>query len=144
MLTGYTINSHYVQAVRPTILADWLLAWRHLPLPQLQAKALQMESGAVTATQCYRTGNTPAHPTTSRPQDPNRIKCPKCNWWHRKDEPCRTQPHGGANHSGQPNLRVQEANVGEREDTREAAIADHVEEMASASTGAQSEEEGHF
>ena len=40
MMTGYTINSHYVSAVRPVVLSDWLQPWRHLPLPQLQAKAL--------------------------------------------------------------------------------------------------------
>ena len=35
ILSSYSINSHYVSAVRPIVLADWLQAWRHLPLPQL-------------------------------------------------------------------------------------------------------------
>ncbi len=88
MLTEYSINQHYVSALRPVILADWLQGWRHLPLPQLQAKALQMESSAVAASSRSRGGQN-ANGGQPRVQDPNRIKCPKCNWWHRKDEPCR-------------------------------------------------------
>ena len=36
-------------------------------------------------------------PATGRPQDPMRIKCVKCGWWHRKDLPCRNTGQPGAN-----------------------------------------------
>ena len=35
VMTEYTVNAQYVQAVRPVVLSDWLQPWRHLPLNQL-------------------------------------------------------------------------------------------------------------
>jgi hypothetical protein len=89
-MTEYSINKCYASAVRPVVLSDWLQPWRHLSLPQLQAKALQLEANAVSAAARSRQGNTAQGGGMPRVQDPNRAKCTMCSAWHCKDAPCTT------------------------------------------------------
>lgn len=54
VLGDYVINKTYASAVKPAVLCEWLAAWLDLPFQQLQAKALQLETAAVSFSQRLR------------------------------------------------------------------------------------------
>ncbi len=106
------VKDLYLDSLGHTKVRDHLLPFLHLPLQQLQAKALDLaHAWKSTGSGQNRANTRPNH------QNPNRVQCPKCNWWYdkTKGETCKC-PTGGR--SGRPlpsKPRIQEAMLGAEE-----------------------------
>lgn len=131
----------YLQAVEGRLGGAIRLAQKE-SLQVVMASALDLDSSKSRAQGAHSSiPSSSSH--LARPQNPDRIKCTKCNWWHHKDGPCRkgdTRKPQGPLRSNRP--RVMEADVSPVFEDEAAHHECHVEEQlgddpASCSDGEQ-------
>lgn len=128
LLGEWGVKDTYLQAVEGRLGGAIRLAQKE-PLQVVMASALDLDSSRSRASGA-QSSNTHQNATNlARPQNPDRIKCTKCNWWHHKDAPCRkvdSRRPQGPPRNNRP--RVMEADVAP-EPEHDAAYDDyHVEE----------------
>ncbi len=102
------IKDLYLDSLQHGKVRELLLPFLHLPLQQLQTKALDLSHGLkLTSTGQGRTTGKPNH------QNPNRVQCQKCNWWYDKSkgETCKCPSEGRSNKPTVSRPRVQETTV---------------------------------
>lgn len=97
------IKEIYLGAVKPTSLALQLRGFSGEKLGRLMARAEDLE---------------PYYKHTPQAQNPGRVKCEKCGFWHDRNGPCRTaagsqsgnNPRGQSATNGAPRRRPYHAN----------------------------------
>ena len=133
MLGKWAVKDHYLQIVEGRVGSAIHLKQGE-PLQQIMAAALDLAASkrAVVANPST-TSNLP------RVQNPDRIKCPKCSWWHHKDSPCRRVE---GNRRGAPRPRIQEAELHPVSEVEDAIVEEAAYSDAPEGGQSQSDQEG--
>jgi hypothetical protein len=95
-MTELQLKDIYVNALTNGKMRDHLSMALHLTLPQLQTKAADFQHMQETFQRSHPSHNNDTTSAINRQhQNPNRVYCTKCKWWHFKDEKCKC-PGGGS------------------------------------------------
>lgn len=137
LLGEFSVKELYLSAVESRVGAA-VRVIQDQPLQKLMATALNMDQSRPKPTPHPNPNPTTPNSFANRPQNPDRIKCTKCDRWHHKDAPCRQSGSAarggfGGRGRGPRVMEVHEAyhTHGDEEPDMPAVAEAHVEGEAS-------------